>query len=228
MLQIDNTGQIRLPGRVNRDYSDSAVPGTAAPASWLAVSAGTYTTPSGWSGTSIGAATVLSAATNGSAAAMKGAAPLNAINPANFQALRLTLESLKASVDSGADFEMGFQSSLGGATLLHLNGALTAVVRVRDATGAITDFPTNYTFFQANGGGRYRRNLTILILPFGYVGDARASFFVLEDDALVAAVDIFTVWTLASTVVPLFQVISRTAAAVSMSYANVKMTINHN
>jgi hypothetical protein len=226
----DNTGAVVYPARVKREWTDNATPGSSAPGSWLAVAAGTYGTPSGWSGTSQGRATLTSGAVSGNAAAIKAAAPLNVINTANFNALVLTIESLNIDADTGADYEMGFQGigSLGGASLMHLNGATTAVVRVRDGSGTITDFPTNYTIFQGSGGGRSRRNVTFALLPRGYVGDNRAFAYILEDDQTMAEVDISSVYTTGQNVVPIFQTITRTAAARIMSWANVRMQIWHN
>jgi len=227
----DNAGAIIYPARVKREWIDNATPGTSAPGSAFSVAAGTYSTPSGWSGTSNqGRASLTTGSVSGNAAAIKGNAPLNVINTANFNALSLTLESLNIDADTGADFEMGFQGigSLGGASLMHLNGAATAVIRVRNAAGAITDFPTNFTIFQASGGGRSRRNVTFLLLPRGYMGDNRAFVYILEDDQTMAEVDISSVYTTAQNVVPIFQTVTRTAAARIMSWANVKMAFWHN
>lgn len=230
-LMRDNAGNVIYPARVKREWTDSAAPGTSAPASWLSVAAGTYSTPSGWSGASnVGRAVNTSGAVAGNAAAIKAAAPLSVINPANFNALVLTLESISAGADSGGDFEMGFQGigSAGGASLMHLNGALTSVIRVRDAAGTITDFPTNYPFFQPNGGGRGRKNITFVLFPKGYVGDNRAFAYILEDDQTMAEVDISSVFTTGVNVCPIFQIITRTASASSLSWANVKMQLWHN
>lgn len=229
-IMRDNTGKIILPGRVTREWVDAVTPGATAPATFLTAAAGTYSTPSGWSGSSDGRAKILTGAVSGNAGAIKGAAPFNVIAPGNFNALVLTLESLAASDDTGADFEFGFQGngSVGGASFIHLNGATTGVIRTRSSSGTITDFPTNVPLFGDFGAGRSRRTLSFMLFPRGYVGDNRPFAYLVQEDQVLAEADLSGAFDSTLAVCPIFQIVTRTSAARSMSWAQVRLQINQN
>jgi hypothetical protein len=230
LLMRNAAGGIVWPGRVRREFTEGALPGQTAPAAtWLSVAAGTMTTPSNLSGAALPLATVASAGTSGAAAAVKGAAPLNLLNPALFSALILTLEGFKASADSGLDIEFGFQGvSGGGASFLHLAGAAAGIIRTKNASNVATDNAVNFPFFQPSGGGSQRRNLTFALLPNGYPGDPRVSAHLLMDDEAMVSVDVTSQFDFTHSVVPIFQVVARTAAAYSFSYSQVKIALIHN
>lgn len=235
LLMRDNLGNIVLPGRVTRTLTDPLMPGGALP-SWQSAVVGTASFQSFLGSASLGTATVTSSGSINAPAAVKLTGNLTMLMPAQFQAMAITLDGLSCDADTGMDIEIGFQgvSSKGGCSMLHLNGATTAVLRTFSADGTVTtNYPTNYAFFQPSGGGRSRRNLTFLLLPYGYSGGddvatGRPTVALLEDDQVVAAVDISATFVATSTVSPIWQVIAREAVAHSISWRQSTLMFNHN
>jgi hypothetical protein len=233
------TGGIILPGRCVRSYVDPMLKGGGIDTAAWQIIAGTQTQPVDMTTTRFMArTTVATAASNGSAAAVRAAtaAAFAKITPDNVEALELTLEGLSSDADSGYDFEMGFNGSTtntGGAYYRHANGSTTAVIRSYDASTSVTDTATNHQFEYANGGGSKRRNLTFLLLPHGYAGQTGASSsfvpmaFVLEDDQVQVAVTLPNL-SLSSSVWPQFAVTTRTASARNLIWAQTKLRIAHN
>ena len=227
----DHSGDLILPGRVTRAITDPVMSIPAALPYWQTAAAGTMTYGTFTGANSIGWAKNTSGPVSGNAAAIKAVSPLNAIQPNNFTHLRLDLESLVFDADTGMDFEMGFQgnSNKGGCSILHLNGASNAIVRVKDASSVITDYAISYNVFQGSGGGRKRRNLTLILIPNGFPGGPRqTSAFVFEDDAEIAAVPLTSGADMTWATCPLWQVVTREAAAHSVQWGQARLTIGHN
>lgn len=222
------TGNLRLPGRVTRTLIDTQAASPGALPSWWQLAGGTLGSVS-WSATNNappGSFQATTPATSAFLSGIKGNAPFNVVAPYRLTALGLTVEGLAYDADSGFGTSIGFfatGSSKGGAWLSHDAGTTAAYVATNDATGTKHTYPVQYQFFTNTGSaGQKRRNLTVL----WFIHDGW--FYVLEDDQVIAAVDISDSVDVSDTVYPALFISSTGATQHFVQWSQTKLIVNHN
>lgn len=228
-LFIDKTtGLIRLPGRVTRTLTDTQTLAAAALPVWFVLAGGTLSSAT-WTaatGDPPGAFKATTPVGTPFLSGIKGAAPFATFAPYRFEALALTFEGLCFDADSGFTASLGFfpaAASKGGAYIAQDAAGAEAYVGVYDSTGVLHKISVQYQFFSNTGSaGPKRRNITVLWAVHSGL------FYVLEDDQVIAAVDISAYVDTADNCYPALFISSTGATQHFVQWSQSKMVLNHN